>query len=47
MRVDAGGDVVHGLTHQQRWDVAHLLDDFDAAPDIAFGVFEILAGFQG
>jgi hypothetical protein len=41
--VDAAGDVLHRLAHQQAGDVGGVLDHLDAAPDIALGVLEGLA----
>jgi hypothetical protein len=45
--VDATGDVLHGLTHEQRGNVGRVLHHLDAAPDIAFGVLEGLARIAG
>ena len=44
--VDTASDVLHGLAHHQAGDIGGLLDYFNAAPDIALGVGEGLAGFR-
>ena len=45
--VDLAGDVLHRLAHHQAGDVGRMLGHLDAAPDVALGIGEGLAGFAG
>ncbi|MNR01072.1 hypothetical protein D3C85_1168660 [compost metagenome] len=45
--VDIAGHVLHGLAHHQAGDIGRLFDHLDAAPDVALGVGQGLAGFLG
>ena len=44
--VDLAGDVFHRLAHHQAGDIGGVFGHFDAAPDVALGIGEGLAGFR-